>query len=171
MRRTLSLELDAKGGAVTGNLEGRAFRESRLEGSTLTLKLSGPNNEDVSLIGQVSGDEILFKSTGLPAGPDPVRRPARPRSTSVAGSVSDPAAVEQLMKQFNVPGVSIAVIKDFKVVFAVRLRRRRRRDGRAGDHRDDVPGGVDQQAGGGDGVAEGGAGRPLRASIRTSTRF
>ena len=31
-------------------------------------------------------------------------------------SVSDPAVVQQLMKQFNVPGVSIAVINDFKVV-------------------------------------------------------
>ena len=35
---------------------------------------------------------------------------------AVSGSVSDPAVVQQLMKQFNVPGVSIAVIKDFKIV-------------------------------------------------------
>ena len=113
--QNIALELDAKGGAVTGNLEGRAFRESRLEGSTLTLKLSGPNNEDVSLIGQVSGDEILFKSTGLPGGPlQFVAR--RAVQQSVAGSVSDPAAVRQLMTELNVPGVSIAVIKDFKIV-------------------------------------------------------
>src|SRR5687767_14145181 len=84
--QNFALELDAKDGAVTGNLEGRAFRESRLEGSTLTLKLSGPNKEDVSLIGQVSGDEILFKSTGLPGGPlQFVAR--RAVQQSVAGSV------------------------------------------------------------------------------------
>ena len=35
---------------------------------------------------------------------------------AISGSVSDPAVVQQLMKQFNVPGVSIAVIKDFKIV-------------------------------------------------------
>jgi CubicO group peptidase (beta-lactamase class C family) len=32
------------------------------------------------------------------------------------GKVSDQAAVEALMKQFNVPGVSIAIIKDFKII-------------------------------------------------------
>jgi CubicO group peptidase (beta-lactamase class C family) len=34
---------------------------------------------------------------------------------AVAGSISDPALVQQLMQELNVPGVSIAVIKDFKV--------------------------------------------------------
>ena len=33
----------------------------------------------------------------------------------VSGRVSDPAAVRELLKQFKVPGVSIAVIKDFKI--------------------------------------------------------
>src|SRR5262245_13325367 len=32
-----------------------------------------------------------------------------------AGRVSDSAVVQALLKQFNVPGVSIAIIKDFKV--------------------------------------------------------
>jgi CubicO group peptidase (beta-lactamase class C family) len=36
--------------------------------------------------------------------------PAQP-----SGRVSDPAVVEALMKQFNVPGVSIAIIRDFKI--------------------------------------------------------
>ena len=35
---------------------------------------------------------------------------------AVTGSVSDPSVVHQLMKEFSVPGVSIAVIKDFKIV-------------------------------------------------------
>jgi CubicO group peptidase (beta-lactamase class C family) len=34
----------------------------------------------------------------------------------VSGSVSDPAVVQPLMKQFNVPGVSIAVIQGFRIV-------------------------------------------------------
>jgi CubicO group peptidase (beta-lactamase class C family) len=33
-----------------------------------------------------------------------------------SGRVSDQAAVETLMKQFNVPGVSIAIIRDFKII-------------------------------------------------------
>ena len=37
----------------------------------------------------------------------------------VAGSISDPALMQQLLKQFNVPGVSIAIIKDSKVAVAV----------------------------------------------------
>jgi CubicO group peptidase (beta-lactamase class C family) len=37
----------------------------------------------------------------------------------VAGSISDPALMQQLLKQFNVPGVSIAIIKDSKVLLAV----------------------------------------------------
>ena len=36
--QNLSLELDAKGETVTGNVEGLAIREGRLDGSTLTLK-------------------------------------------------------------------------------------------------------------------------------------
>jgi CubicO group peptidase (beta-lactamase class C family) len=113
--QNISLELDASGETVTGNIEGLAIREGRLDGSTLTLKLSAPNNQEVSLTGQVSGDEIVFKSTGLPPGPLQfvARRDAR---GAVNGSVSAPSIVLPLMKQFNVPGVSIAVIKDFKIV-------------------------------------------------------
>ena len=38
---------------------------------------------------------------------------------NIAGSVSDQALVQQLLRQFNVPGVSIAVINDFKVALAM----------------------------------------------------
>jgi CubicO group peptidase (beta-lactamase class C family) len=38
------------------------------------------------------------------------------QTPAAAESVSDPAVVQQLMKQFNVPGVSIAIIKDFKIL-------------------------------------------------------
>jgi hypothetical protein len=34
--------------------------------------------------------------------------------TPVTGSVSDPSVVQELMKQFNVPGLSITIINDFK---------------------------------------------------------
>jgi CubicO group peptidase (beta-lactamase class C family) len=112
--QSISLELDARGETVTGSVEGLAIREGRLDGSTLTLTLSAPNNQEVSLTGQVSGDEIVFKSTGLP--PGPIQFVARRNAPAVNGSVSDPSVVQQLMKQFNVPGVSIAVINDFKIV-------------------------------------------------------
>jgi CubicO group peptidase (beta-lactamase class C family) len=112
--QNISLELDARGETVTGNIDGLAIREGRLDGSTLTLKLTPPNNREVSLTGQVSGDEIVFKSTGLPSGP--MQFVARRAAPPVTGSVSDASVVQQLMKQFNVPGVSIAVINDFKIV-------------------------------------------------------
>src|SRR4029453_18954557 len=67
--QNISLELDSRGETVTGNIEGLAIRDGRLDGSTLTLKLSAPRNQEVSLTGQVSDDEIVFKSTGLPPGP------------------------------------------------------------------------------------------------------
>ena len=112
--QNISLELDATGEIVTGNIEGLAIREGRLDGSTLSLKLSAPNNQEVSLTGQVSGYEIVFKSTGLP--PGPIQFVARRAAPAVNGRVSDPSVVQQLMKQFNVPGVSIAVIKDFTIM-------------------------------------------------------
>jgi CubicO group peptidase (beta-lactamase class C family) len=112
--QNISLELDATGETVTGNIDGRAIREGSLDGSTLTLTLSAPNNQEVSLTGQVSGDEIVFKSTGLP--PGPIQFVARRDAPTVKGSVSDASVVQQLMKQFNVPGVSIAVINDFTIV-------------------------------------------------------
>src|SRR5262245_23167475 len=41
---------------------------------------------------------------------------ARRTAPAITERVSDRSVVEQLMKQFNVPGVSIAVISDFKIV-------------------------------------------------------
>src|SRR5688500_18683 len=112
--QNVSLDLDAKGETVAGSFEGVAIREGRLDGDTLTLKLIAPNNQEISLIGQVTGDEIVFKSTGLPSGP--IQFVARRDSPAATGSSSDPAIVQQLMKQFSVPGVSIAIINDFKIV-------------------------------------------------------
>ena len=40
---------------------------------------------------------------------------AQPPQQAPAGRVSDAAAMEALLKQYNVPGVSIAVIKDFRI--------------------------------------------------------
>jgi CubicO group peptidase (beta-lactamase class C family) len=112
--QNIALELDAKGEIVTGTFEGFAIREGRLDGSTLTLNVIAPNNQQISLTGEVSGDEIVFKSIGLPPGPIQfvARRDTR---AAVTGSVSNASVVQPLMKQFNVPGVSIAIIKDFKI--------------------------------------------------------
>jgi CubicO group peptidase (beta-lactamase class C family) len=111
----VSIDLTTRGDAVTGTVLGVDIREGRIDGGTLTLKVSAPNNREISLTGHVSGDEIVFTSTGLPTGP--IQFVAR-RDVAVTGRVSDASVVQSLLKQFNVPGVSIAVIKDFKVVAA-----------------------------------------------------
>ena len=110
--QNLSIDLDARGETVTGTLLGQAIREGRIDGSTLTLKTTAPNGREALLTGQVSGDEIVFTTTGLL--PAPIHFVAR-RDAVVTGRISDAAVVQPLMKQFNVPGVSIAVIKDFKI--------------------------------------------------------
>ena len=103
--QNLGLELAAKGEAIMGNLEGRAFREARLDGSTLTIKLNGPNNEDVSLIGQVSGDEILFKSTGLPFGPIQFVARRAVQNPAIQGRDAAPAVGERLLKELGYDGI------------------------------------------------------------------
>lgn len=110
--QNISIDLDARGDTITGTVLGQAIREGRLDGNTLTLKVSAPNNGEISLTGHVSGNEIVFASTGLP--PGPIQFVAR-RDAVVTGRVSDAAAVQSLMKQFTVPGVSIAIIKDFVI--------------------------------------------------------
>jgi CubicO group peptidase (beta-lactamase class C family) len=112
--QNISLALEAIGETVTGTMEGVAIREGRIDGSMLTLKMTGPNDQEITLTGQINGDQIVFSSTGLPGGPMHfvARRDSRPALT---GSVSDASVVLPLMKRFNVPGVSIAIIKDFKI--------------------------------------------------------
>jgi CubicO group peptidase (beta-lactamase class C family) len=117
-----TLELKVDGTSVTGTVTGApmVIREGRIEGTAVTLNaVNTNNNQPVSLTGDVSGDEIVLKAVGLI--PEPVhliaRRVTRPQT--LTGSVSDVALMQQLLKQSNVPGVSIAVFKDFKVARAV----------------------------------------------------
>ena len=120
--REFNLELKANGSSITGKVTGAsiAIREGRIEGSTVTLNGANTdnNNQPVTLVGNLSGDEIVFNVAGLL--PEPFHIVAR-RITKVeiSGSVSDAALMQQLLKQYNVPGVSIAVIKDFKIALAV----------------------------------------------------
>jgi CubicO group peptidase (beta-lactamase class C family) len=111
--QNLSLELDASGETVRGTIDGLAIRDGRLAGHTLTLKLNPSNNREVVLTGDVSGDEIVFKSTGFPWGA--IQFVARRDAQAGDERVSDASVVQRLMKQFGVPGVSIAIIKDFKI--------------------------------------------------------
>jgi CubicO group peptidase (beta-lactamase class C family) len=121
--REMTLDLKADGAAVTGTATGvpLVIREGKVEGSTLTLKAATKDGaaREGSLVGQLSGDEIVFKAVDLL--PVPLqfvaRRDTRPQ---IIGSVSDAELIGRLLKQFNVPGVSIAVIRDFRVaaVFA-----------------------------------------------------
>ena len=114
----ISVTLEAKGDAVTGTALGFPLT-GRIEGDTikLTMAIPGRPGPDAELTGQRTGDEILFRAVGL--APAPLQFVAlRDARFTAIGSVTDAAAVEAVLKQFNVPGVSIAVIKDFKVVFA-----------------------------------------------------
>src|SRR5262252_3749870 len=119
--REFNLELKANGTSVTGTVTGASIviREGRIEGNTVTLNgVNTENNQPVSLMGNLSDNEIVLKVDGLLTEPFHIvaRRITR---VTITGSVSDAALMQQLLKQYNVPGVSIAVIKDFKVAFAV----------------------------------------------------
>lgn len=109
------LNLTMNGDVVTGTLRGAPIRDGKVDGTTLTFLFGNPA-APASATGQVSGNEILFKVVG--AAPTPIQFVAR-RVVNPVGSISDPALMQELLKQFNVPGVSIAVIKDFKVALAV----------------------------------------------------
>ena len=116
----LGLDLKADGASVTGTIAGPAatIKDGRIEGDTLTLNLSNANGQPATLIGQVSGDHIVFRATGFT--PQPIHFVAvRDTRVTAAGSITDAAHMEQLLKKFSVPGVSIAVIQDFKVALAV----------------------------------------------------
>jgi CubicO group peptidase (beta-lactamase class C family) len=117
----LTIDLKADGTVVTGTIAGApvTLREGRLDGDTITLQGVNSNNQAaVTFIGQVGPNEIVFRATGL--FPEAFHFVAR-RDTRVqlTGSISDPAFMQQALRQFNVPGVSIAVIRDFKVALAV----------------------------------------------------
>jgi CubicO group peptidase (beta-lactamase class C family) len=117
----LTIDLTVNVAAVTGTIAGApvTLGGGKVEGNTLTLTGVNTNNKaPVTFVGQVSPNEIVFRATGLfpEAFHFVARRDTRPQLT---GSISDPAVVQQALKQFNVPGVSIAVIQDFKIVRAV----------------------------------------------------
>ena len=59
---------------------------------------------------------LILVAFACTATPTPQNNQEASPQDAVSGSVSAPSVVRQLMKQFNVPGVSIAVIKDFKSV-------------------------------------------------------
>ncbi len=113
--RDITMELEAQGGLVTGNLMGTPIREGRVEDNRVAFKVAPNPSQEVSVTGELNGDEIVFEAVGLL--PAPVHFVARREVRAEPGaSVSDATLVQRLLKQHNVPGVSIAVIKDFKVV-------------------------------------------------------
>lgn len=116
-----TMELMGEGASVTGTVTGApiAISGGRVEGTSVTLNgLNTDNKQPITLTGELSGTEIVFAAVGL--SPEPIHLVARrvTRVEALTGSVSDAALIQQLLRQTNVPGVSIAVIKDFKVVGA-----------------------------------------------------
>ena len=119
--REFNLELKVDGGSVTGTVTGTpvAIRQGRIEGNTITLNgVNTDNNQTFSMTGTIAGDEIVFNVVGLAS--QAVHVVARKITrVEIGGNVSDAALMQQLLKQYKVPGVSIAVIKDYKVALAV----------------------------------------------------
>ena len=119
--RDVTLELKADGATVTGTLVGPPLKiqDGQVEGNTITLNLAGTNpGQKATMTGQISANEIVFEAVGLTAQPFHFVA-VRDQMANTTGSITDAAVIQQLLKQFNVPGVSIAVIQDFKVVRAV----------------------------------------------------
>ena len=117
-----TMELNADGASVTGTVTGAPIMISggRIEGTAVILNgVNTDNKQAISLTGDLSGSEIVFSAVGL--APELVHLVARrvTRPETLIGSVSDAALMQQLLKRANVPGVSIAVIKDFKLARAV----------------------------------------------------
>jgi len=117
-----TMELSADGSSVTGTVTGvpMVIVNGRIEGTSVTLNgLDTNTRQPIALTGNLSGKEIVFRAVGL--APEPVQFVARrvTRPDTLLGKVSDVALMERLLKQANVPGVSIAIIKDFKVARAV----------------------------------------------------
>ena len=119
--REFNLELKGNGSSVTAVVTGIpiAIRQGRIEGNTVTLTgINIDNNQALSMTGTLSGDEIVFTVVGL--SPQTLHVVARKITrVEIGGSVSNAALMEQMLKQYKVPGVSIAVIKDYKVALAV----------------------------------------------------
>ena len=115
--RELSMDLKADGAAVTGSLTGAplSIRDGIIKGNTVTLNmLNQGNNQPITFTGELVGNTIVYMVAGLTPDPLPVVA-TRDTRFAVTGSISDAALMQGLLKQFNVPGVSIAIIKDFKV--------------------------------------------------------
>src|SRR5262245_8864540 len=117
-----TMELNADGASVTGTVTGAPIMISggRIAGTAVILNgVNTDNKQAISLTGDLSGSEIVFSAVGL--APELVHLVARrvTRPETLIGSVSDAALMQQLLKRANVPGVSIAVIQDFKLARAV----------------------------------------------------
>ena len=111
-----TLDLKVDDGAVSGTALGAPIREGRVDATSIVLKTVSLNRaQEATLTGQLSGDWLLFSAVGFV--PVPTHFIAR-RDTlgALTGSVSDAAVVQPLMKRANVPGLSIAIIQDFKIV-------------------------------------------------------
>ena len=118
--REIGLDLTADGAAVSGTISGPpvTIREGRIEGTTLTLNLA-QGNQSATLTGQVNGNEIVFRAVGLTPQPFHFVAVRDRQQANLNGSITDAAFMASLLKQTNVPGVSIAIIQDFTVALAV----------------------------------------------------
>ena len=131
----IGLDLKADGTTVTGTITGPpvTIRDGHVEGDTLTLNLNNANGQSATLTGQMSDGGIVFRAVGLT--PQPIHFVAVQDTRNSTGSITDAAYMQQLLKRFRVPGVSVAVIKDFKDPLAEAYGVADAETGRAGDDR------------------------------------
>ena len=113
-------ELKADGPVVTGRMTGApiTLRDGRLEGDVLTLRGININKQEITFVGQYTPNEIVFRASGGLG--EPYHFVAR-RETRIqlTGSIADPMFMQDALRRFNVPAVSIVVVRDFRIVQAV----------------------------------------------------
>ena len=103
-----TMDLNVDGASVTGIVTGAplVIAEGRLDGTSLTLNgVDTSTKQPISLTGNLSGGEIVFRAVGL--SPEPIHLIARRVvRDDITGSISDAALMQQLLKRFSVRSVA-----------------------------------------------------------------
>jgi CubicO group peptidase (beta-lactamase class C family) len=118
--RDFFFEFQENGSSLKATVTGApiVIREARIDGTQIILS-GALNNQPVSFTGTLSGDDLVIRAVGLGTQPFSMVAHRVTRVTTVSGSVSDAALMRRLLQDANVPGVSIAIIRDFKIALAV----------------------------------------------------
>jgi CubicO group peptidase (beta-lactamase class C family) len=104
---------------ITGGPEWIGSERFDIEGFTAQRTAAFTQPETLKMVETLLADRFKLKVQRQPGGTAVVIDNAeRPAADPPRPAALDPKEVEQLLRQFNVPAVSVAVIKDFKIEFA-----------------------------------------------------